>query len=129
MRLGLTQLRQPPAQMVGLRLAQVEREGLLVGVASRVGLAEPMQQLGSGRMPPGVRREAVDRVDESQTGVASTRVPSSRTRVATASPASIVGCGHDPKSMTGRTSTAPVQAAGILAAVWIASSRSAHSRR
>jgi hypothetical protein len=64
MRLGLVQLRQPPAQMVGLRLAQVEREGILVGVASRVGLAEPMQQLGSGRMPPGVRREAVDRVDE-----------------------------------------------------------------
>ncbi len=34
-----------------------------------------------------------------------------------------------PKSMTGRTSTAPPQAAGILAAQAIASSRSAHSSR
>ena len=45
----------------------------------------------------------------------------------------LVGRGHSgvgrPKSMTGRTSTAPPHAAGIFAAQAIASSRSAHSSR
>ena len=39
------------------------------------------------------------------------------------------GAAHIPKSMTGRTSTAPFQAPGMVAATAIASSRSAHSRR
>ena len=40
-----------------------------------------------------------------------------------------LGFRHPPKSITGRTSTAPSHAPGICAATLIASSRSAHSSR
>jgi hypothetical protein len=60
--------------------------------------------------------------------VARTRVPSSRTRRATASPACTVGRPGQ-NLMTGRTSAAPSRAAGIFAATATASSRSAHSSR